>query len=159
MIKRIVVPAVAGAATGLAIIVCAQQPGTPGPGWGQRNGATCAATVDLDASCAPESSPPSADSPLADIKTIADAKSIRAFFTCDAGKTVDATFINGAQSNVRLTLSDGRKLSLTQAMSGSGARYTNGNEAFVFWNKGSTAFVEENGKTTYSGCTSKHKPL
>jgi len=159
MIKRIIVPAVASAATGLAIVVCAQQPGPPEPGWEQGNSVTCAATADLGARCTPESSPPSAASPVADFKTIADAKSIRAFFTCDAGKAVDATFINGAQSSVRLTLSDGRKFSLAQAMSGSGARYANDNETFIFWNKGNTAFVEENGKMTYSGCTTKHKSL
>jgi membrane-bound inhibitor of C-type lysozyme len=40
-------------------------------------------------------------------------------------------------------------------VSGSGARYANSNESFVFWNKGNTAFIEENGKTTYSNCTTK----
>jgi membrane-bound inhibitor of C-type lysozyme len=80
---------------------------------------------------------------------------ISALFTCDAGKTVAAVFHNGTQSSVKLTLSDGRELTLPQALSGSGARYANDNESFVFWNKGDTAFIEENGKTTYSGCIAK----
>jgi membrane-bound inhibitor of C-type lysozyme len=38
-------------------------------------------------------------------------------------------------------------------LSGSGARYANSDETFVFWNKGDTAFITEgNGKETYSGC-------
>ena len=50
-------------------------------------------------------------------------------------------------------LSDGRKLTLPQALSGSGARYANADDSFVFWNKGYTAFIDERGKPTYSGCT------
>lgn len=77
---------------------------------------------------------------------------IRAHFACAESKSIDATFVNGAASSVTLTLSDGRKLSLPQARSGSGARYANADESFVFWNKGNTAFVDEGGKTTYADC-------
>jgi hypothetical protein len=54
-------------------------------------------------------------------------------------------------------LSDGRGLTVPQAMSASGARYANKDETFVFWNKGDTAFVTEgkDGKETYSGCATK----
>jgi hypothetical protein len=58
-------------------------------------------------------------------------------------------------SSVRLVLSDGRNLTLPQAMSASGARYANKDESIVFWNKGDTAFLEENGRTTYEGCTAR----
>ncbi len=39
-------------------------------------------------------------------------------------------------------------------MSGSGARYANKDETFVFWNKGDTAFITEgkNDNQTYSDC-------
>jgi membrane-bound inhibitor of C-type lysozyme len=84
-----------------------------------------------------------------------EPSTIRAVFNCDAGKTVAAVFHDGTRHNVRLSLSDGRKLKLPQALSGSGARYANGDESFVFWNKGDTAFIEETGKTTYSGCIAK----
>lgn len=77
---------------------------------------------------------------------------IHARFGCADGKSIDATFVNGTASSVTLTLSDGRKLSLPQARSGSGARYANADESFVFWNKGDTAFIEEGGKTTYADC-------
>lgn len=81
--------------------------------------------------------------------------SIRARLACNDGKSIDATFVNGPKSRVELVLSDGRKLTLPQARSGSGARYANANESFVFWNKGDTAFIEENGKTTYDGCVTR----
>ena len=80
------------------------------------------------------------------------AHEIRAHVACAEGKSIDAIFVDATASSVRLTLSDGRKLSLPQARSGSGARYANGDESFVFWNKGNTAFVEEGGKTTYADC-------
>jgi membrane-bound inhibitor of C-type lysozyme len=45
-------------------------------------------------------------------------------------------------------------VALPQTMSGSGARYANAGETFVFWNKGDTAFITEGkaGTETYSGC-------
>ena len=77
-----------------------------------------------------------------------------ATFKCQGGKSIEATFY---ASSVSLTLSDGRSLTVPQAMSGSGARYANKDETFVFWNKGDTAFVTEgeDGKETYSGCATK----
>jgi hypothetical protein len=83
------------------------------------------------------------------------AKTIKARFACSGGKWIDATFDNGTPSRVALALSDGRKLTLPQAMSASGARYANKGESIVFWNKGNTAFMEENGKTTYDGCSTR----
>ena len=92
----------------------------------------------------------------ADNQVAANARTIDAFFVCDAGKTVKAIFTNGPDnSNVLLMLSDGRELTLPQARSASGARYANADESVVFWNKGDTAFIEESGRTTYSGCAAK----
>ena len=116
-----------------------------------KSGKTCRATAYFDGTCMRESR---AASPARATAQSA-ARTIQAFFACDAGKTVNAVFTNGTKSSVKLTLSDGRELSVPQARSGSGARYANSNESFVFWNKGNTAFIEENGKTTYSGCTTK----
>ena len=72
-------------------------------------------------------------------------------FACDGGKSIKAAFY---ADRVELTLSDGRNLTLPQAMSASGARYANADESIVFWNKGDTAFITEgpNGPETYSGC-------
>lgn len=72
-----------------------------------------------------------------------------ATFNCKGGKTISAAFYQRA---VGLSLSDGREIDLEQTISGSGARYANADESIVFWNKGDTAFIQENGKETYSDC-------
>ena len=73
-------------------------------------------------------------------------------FTCDESKTITATFYPTDDKYVDLQLSDGRNMSIPHAVSGSGARYAKADESFVFWNKGNTAFVTENGTTTFSNC-------
>lgn len=70
-------------------------------------------------------------------------------FVCQGGKSIEADF---GDRLVVLRLSDGREVTIEQGMSASGARYTNEDESFIFWNKGNTAFVEENGVQTYSAC-------
>lgn len=77
---------------------------------------------------------------------------IRAKFACDGARTIAAEFVNAPPTRVRLTLSDGRVLTLPQAISASGARYASPDERVVFWNKGDTAFLEEGGKPTFTGC-------
>lgn len=80
---------------------------------------------------------------------------IEASFICADGKSIDATFINSSASRVRLVFSDGRKMTLPQAMSADGARYADKAATMVFWNKGRTAFVQENGRTTYADCSAR----
>ena len=70
-------------------------------------------------------------------------------FNCAENKTIQSIFF---KDRVELTLSDGRNMLLSQAMSASGARYANNNESFVFWNKGDTAFVDEAGQVTFKDC-------
>ena len=77
---------------------------------------------------------------------------VQARFRCEGGRTIDAVFSNGARSSVSLALSDGRSVSLPQAQSGSGARYASAGDRIVFWNKGDSAFIEEDGKATYLDC-------
>ncbi|MDB5194589.1 MAG: Protein of unknown function periplasmic [Parcubacteria group bacterium] len=74
---------------------------------------------------------------------------LSAMFVCTHSASIGAEFTDRA---VALSLSDGRNLTLPQTVSGSGARYANSDESFVFWNKGNTAFIEENGRTTFAGC-------
>lgn len=73
----------------------------------------------------------------------------KVFFACANEKGVKATFTS---QQVSLALSSGREITLSQVTSASGARYANADQSFVFWNKGQTAFIEENGTTTYSNC-------
>lgn len=86
-----------------------------------------------------------------------------AHYLCEQNKTITAEYFNGPTrtapngqpipgGRVDISLSDGRKLSLPQTLSGSGIRYANADESFVFWSKGDTAFVEEGKAMTYTGC-------
>lgn len=72
-------------------------------------------------------------------------------FSCANEKTVLATFSNNPDA-VFIKLIDGRSFTLPRAISGSGARYANSDESLVFWNKGNTAFVTENGVDVYTSC-------
>ncbi|MCB1498510.1 MAG: MliC family protein [Bauldia sp.] len=75
----------------------------------------------------------------------------KAVFACKDDKSIEATFY---AEKVDLKLSDGRTMTLPQTMSGSGIRYANADETFVFWSKGNTAFVTEGAdeKDTFSDC-------
>lgn len=83
----------------------------------------------------------SVSDPLADYRGI--------LFECADAKALKAEFMDGA---VNLTLSDGRQIRLTAIASGDGERYGNTDASFVFWRKGITALVEEQGTQTYTTC-------
>jgi len=88
-----------------------------------------------------------------------------ATYKCDGGKTIQAKFYKGEQvpvqpgqppvptGRVKLILSDGRSMELNQTLSADGGRYANSDESFVFWSKGDSALVQENGKEVeYKNC-------
>jgi membrane-bound inhibitor of C-type lysozyme len=72
-----------------------------------------------------------------------------ATFNCADNKIINAEFY---KNKVQIKINDGRSRFLPQTISASGARYANTDESFVFWNKGDTAFVEENGTQTIHDC-------
>ena len=89
-------------------------------------------------------------------------------YQCEENKTIVADFYDGRSSagpdgrpipggRVVVQLSDGRKFSLQQTLSGSGIRYADSSGTVVFWSKGETAFVEEGAKqtVTYRDCVQK----
>ena len=91
-------------------------------------------------------------------------------YSCAEGKSLSAEYFDGPTrtapdgrpipgGRVILTLADGKKLTLPQTLSGSGIRYANEGETFVFWSKGDTAFVEEgaNQTVTYKDCVGRKK--
>lgn len=78
-----------------------------------------------------------------------------AVFNCTGGKTITAVFYPGDDKFVDLDLGGDRKMSIPRALSASGARYAKADESFVFWNKGDTAFITENGAEAYSNCVIK----
>ena len=86
-----------------------------------------------------------------------DEVSIEFKFICDNGKSLEAVFHNDVNAYVDVKLDDGRLFKLPQTISASGARYTNTDESFVFWNKGNTVFVEEKGITTFNNCVVKEE--
>lgn len=95
-----------------------------------------------------------------------------AHYQCDGGKTIDAAFYKGGPApevkpgeppvptgSAKVSLSDGRTMTLHQTLSADGARYSDGDpmkqgdESFVFWSKGNGALVLENNKEkSYIGC-------
>jgi len=72
-----------------------------------------------------------------------------ATFNCAEKKTIQAKFF---KDKAEITLDDGKSMILPQTISGSGARYANADDSFVFWNKGDTAFIEEKGEITIKDC-------
>jgi membrane-bound inhibitor of C-type lysozyme len=87
-------------------------------------------------------------------------QNIQTIFACDGGKSINAVFMNATTAtttgnSVQLALSDGRQMTLAQAISADGARYANQDESFVFWNKGNGAFITEDGTTTYDNCVTQ----
>ena len=73
-------------------------------------------------------------------------------YACADDKTIEATYY---ADKVEIVLSDGREMTLPQTMSGSGIRYADADESFVFWSKGNTAFATEGDadEPTYADCT------
>jgi membrane-bound inhibitor of C-type lysozyme len=91
-------------------------------------------------------------------------------YSCAEGKPLSAEYFDGPTrtapngrpipgGRVVLTLADGKKLTLSQTLSGSGIRYANEGETFVFWSRGDTAFVEEGASqtVTYKDCVGRRK--
>jgi serpin B len=96
---------------------------------------------------------------------IIDLPAAQAVYNCEEGKTMQAFFYKGKESavepgqppipsgNIKLVLSDGRNFDLAKTLSADGGRYANGDESFVFWDKGDNALVLENGaEKDYKGC-------
>ena len=111
-------------------------------------GKSCDADLYFSGSCTRDTSTASTPAPTSSVLP----KTVHARFSCAGSKSIDVTFINDAKSLVNLKLSDGRAVSLPQSVSADGARYASSGDAVVFWNVGSTAFLEEGGKRTFDGC-------
>jgi putative hemolysin len=103
------------------------------------SGKACAAGAYYDGLCAPD--------------TAGDV--VQATFRCADDRSIEVVFSNGARNSASLAPSDGRSLSLPQGPSGSGARYASDGDRVVFWNKGDTAFLEEDGRMTYRDCVAE----
>jgi membrane-bound inhibitor of C-type lysozyme len=85
-------------------------------------------------------------------KAVLGAPIAKAKFICEGDKAITAAFYD---REVYIELPYRQNLYLPQTISGSGARYADKGETIVFWNKGNTAFIEQNGTTTFSGCVTE----
>jgi membrane-bound inhibitor of C-type lysozyme len=80
-------------------------------------------------------------------------------YQCEGGEQITVRYYALSDKSlqfVKVTLPDGQVQTLPNAMSGSGARYTD-DRLWVWWNKGETGFVEtrnDNGEwyTAYNNC-------
>ncbi|HWH07113.1 MAG TPA: MliC family protein [Candidatus Paceibacterota bacterium] len=85
-----------------------------------------------------------------------ESASTDASYLCADEKGIIALY---AENEVVIMLSDGRTLTLPQTIAASGIRYANEDESIVFWSKGETAFLEENGAQTYAECSENPLPI
>jgi membrane-bound inhibitor of C-type lysozyme len=83
-------------------------------------------------------------------KTLSDTTAM--MFICDDTKSITALYRSDDNTRVNLRLSHSPQVSLSQAISASGARYASADESLTFWSKGKEATITENGKITYSDC-------
>jgi hypothetical protein len=99
------------------------------------------------------------------VQTQSGRPEARAVYACDGGKMIGAAFFKGEpksvdpgeppvpSGSVRLVLNDGKTMDLAQTISADGGRYANSKESFVFWDKGDSAIVQENGQEKdYANC-------
>ncbi len=93
-------------------------------------------------------------------------------YSCDGGKTITAQLYEGEAASTtpgmpptpggiaNIKLSDERNMTLRQTISADGVRYTNEDESFVFWSKGDSALVLENGaEKNYMNCAVKFQHI
>lgn len=77
---------------------------------------------------------------------------ISARFVCEDNQTVLTTFF---KDGAKIMMGNGETFYLARTISGSGARYANIDESFVFWNKGDSAFIERGGVRILNSCEVK----
>jgi len=76
-------------------------------------------------------------------------------FVCPDGARLEVTYFeNGTKASL---VYDGRVFNLKRTISGSGARYSDGE--IVFWNKGDKALIEIDGKIIHKNCKLLEKVL
>jgi membrane-bound inhibitor of C-type lysozyme len=88
-------------------------------------------------------------------------------YSCDKGKIIDTVYYKEANVNVPspkdiaqnggsvdVAIDGGAMMSLNQTISGSGIRYANQDESFIFWSKGEEALIMRNNSMdpNYTNC-------
>lgn len=93
-------------------------------------------------------------SSINDVNSESDTEMKEYTFTCSDDTEGLVTF--NLVNNTALVNVDGKTQNLKVGMTGSGVRYTNIDESYVFWNKGDSAFIQMNGKTIHDDCKLIH---
>jgi membrane-bound inhibitor of C-type lysozyme len=73
----------------------------------------------------------------------------KATFVCEGGEKLYVEFF---ERMAHVERAHAKSIYLPQTISASGARYANKDESLVFWNKGDSAFLQQNGQNLYDGC-------
>ena len=81
---------------------------------------------------------------------VAQGASVQTYQCSPSEKIIVKTVPGSQPTTLEVTLPDGRVVTLPQADSASGAKYSNG--AVTFWSKGNTALVEEGGEAKWKDC-------
>lgn len=72
------------------------------------------------------------------------------FYDQTTGEALPATFYEDKVTFTSTTLGT---MTLPHALSADGARYANADESIVFWNKGNSVFITQNGTIIFNGST------
>ncbi len=90
--------------------------------------------------------------PASNPAPVADVKNEVVFYDQVTGEEMPATFY---ADKVTFTNTKLGTMTLPQAISASGARYATADESIVFWNKGDSVFITQNGVIIFNGSTGK----
>ena len=77
---------------------------------------------------------------------------VKKTYACVDDKSITAAFSGDIAD---LELSDGRRIVLNAEASSPTWKYSNTDGSFIFWNQGRTAYVQENGNSTFQNCLSQ----
>lgn len=80
---------------------------------------------------------------------------IKVYFECDDNEWIDVIYYNHKEkpSYAELVLSNGKEITVYQAISASGARYLSEDESVEFWTKGEEVVsIKENGEMIFENC-------
>lgn len=78
-------------------------------------------------------------------------------YSTTSGDIITAHF--KTDDSVEVSGSNFESVHLKRSQSASGERYSNGDDSFIFWRKGSTMFIEEGGDITFRGSLESDSPL
>lgn len=89
-------------------------------------------------------------------QTVEQADNVVAY-RCDDGKMISAEYISGTPESARLSLSDGRTMSLDQSAENP-EHFTTADRSVIFLSRGEGGLVQEGQRVTYKNCVAIELP-